>query len=86
MAGARTIPRAGRKGSTDSMSTLTSARRPAAPLRLAAQGADARRRRRRQLSDPRLYCGTNGCPTSLRLDPRSGIASCPICGFQRRFA
>lgn len=66
------------------MSTLTSARRPAAPLRLAAQGAEARRRRRRQISDPRLYCGTNGCPTSLRLDPVTGIAACPICGFRRR--
>jgi hypothetical protein len=68
------------------MSRLAPARRPAAPLRLAAFGSDARRRRRRQLSDPRLYCGTNGCPTTLVLDPRSGIASCPICGFHRLFA
>jgi hypothetical protein len=66
------------------MSRLATARRPAAPLRLAAQGAEARRRRRRQIGDARLYCGTNGCPTTLRLDPRSGIASCPICGFRRR--
>ncbi len=68
------------------MSTLTHARRPAAPLRLAAHGSDARRRRRRQLVDPRLFCGTNGCPTSLRVDPTSGTAVCPICGFQRRLA
>jgi hypothetical protein len=66
------------------MSLLTSARRPAAPLRLAAHGADARRRRRRQLGDARLYCGTNGCPTSLVLDARVGVATCPICGFRRR--
>jgi hypothetical protein len=68
------------------MSTLTSARRPAAPLRLAAHGVEARRRRRRQLSDPRLYCATNGCPTTLRLDPATGVATCPVCGFTRRVA
>jgi hypothetical protein len=66
------------------MSMLTSARRPAAPLRLAAHGVEARRRWRRQLADPRLYCATNGCPTTLRLDPATGIASCPVCGFRRR--
>ncbi len=50
------------------------------------QTGERRRRRRRQLVDPRLFCGTNGCPTSLRVDPTSGTAVCPICGFQRRLA
>ena len=68
------------------MSRLSPARRPAAPLALAARTADARRRRRREGGDARLYCGTNGCPTTLRLDARSGVAVCPICGFQRRLA
>ncbi len=66
------------------MSRLATARRPAAPLRLAASGADARRRRRRQVADARLYCGTNGCPTTLVIDVRAGVASCPICGYRRR--
>jgi hypothetical protein len=48
--------------------------------------APTRGRRRRQLADARLYCGTNGCPTTLSLDPRTGIAVCPICGFHRRIA
>ena len=30
-----------------------------------------------------LYCGTNGCTTSLRPDPARGVAVCPICGFTR---
>lgn len=68
------------------MSRHAPARRPAAPLRLAAQGAEARRRHRRLLGDTRLYCGTNGCPTTLNLDARAGVASCPICGFRRRVA
>jgi hypothetical protein len=66
------------------MSQLTSARRPAAPLRLAAQGAGSRRRRWRSRDGARLYCATNGCPTTLRLDPDESTATCPICGYQRR--
>ncbi|HSW41437.1 MAG TPA: hypothetical protein VLM76_02900 [Patescibacteria group bacterium] len=68
------------------MSRNSSARRIAAPLALAGRTADARRQRRRHIGDPRLYCGTNGCPTTLSLDPRSGLAACPICGFTRRLA
>ena len=84
---ARTYPRTGQERfSPDMMSSHTLARRPAAPLSLAGRAADARRRRRRQVGDPRLYCGTNGCPTILDLDPRTGIAACPICGFARRLA
>ena len=68
------------------MSRLSPARRPAAPLALASRTADARRRRRRQVGDARLYCGTNGCPTTLRVDPRTGVGACPICGFRRVLA
>lgn len=68
------------------MSRPSLARRPAAPLSLAVRAADARRRQRRQVGDPRLFCGTNGCPTTLRLDASTGIAACPICGFQRRLS
>jgi hypothetical protein len=68
------------------MSRPSLARRPAAPLALAGRAADARRRQRRQGGDARLYCGTNGCPTTLRLDTATGVAACPICGFRRRLA
>ncbi len=68
------------------MSRLSTARRPAAPLALAARTADARRRRRRGGVDARLFCGTNGCPTILQLDARTGVAACPICGFRRRLS
>jgi hypothetical protein len=66
------------------MSRNSPARRIAAPLSLAGRAADARRQRRRQAGDARLYCGTNGCPTTLRRDPATGVAACPICGFARR--
>lgn len=32
----------------------------------------------------RLFCGTNGCPSFLELDPSTGRAACQICGFVRR--
>jgi len=32
----------------------------------------------------RLFCGTNGCPSFLEVDPTTGVASCVICGFTRR--
>ena len=62
------------------------ARRPGGPIAVAARSADRRRLRRRFTADDRLYCGTNGCTTHLVLDPRSGVASCPICGFRRQVA
>jgi DNA-directed RNA polymerase subunit RPC12/RpoP len=37
-------------------------------------------------TDPRLYCATNGCATTLRLDAAGGVAACPICGYRRRIA
>jgi hypothetical protein len=63
----------------------SSARRPAAPLALAGRAAADRRRRRRTVADPRLYCPTNGCASFLDLDPATGVATCAICGFTRRF-
>jgi hypothetical protein len=44
-----------------------------------------RRQRRRSAAVRRLYCATNGCASFLDLDPETGIAACPICGFTRRF-
>lgn len=66
------------------MSRLSMARRPAAPLALASRMAEGRRRRRRQVADARLFCGTNGCATALIVDAETGVAVCPICGFRRR--
>jgi hypothetical protein len=43
-----------------------------------------RRLRRRASANPRLYCGTNGCPSTLTIDPDRHIAFCEICGFTRR--
>jgi hypothetical protein len=68
------------------LSRNATARRPVAPLALAGRAAGARRLRRRQATDARLYCATNGCPTTLRLDAATGVATCPICGFHRRVA
>jgi hypothetical protein len=66
------------------MLQTSTVRRPGGPIALAVRSADSRRLRRRFLVDDRLYCGTNGCTTHLELDQRSGVASCPICGFRRR--
>ena len=65
------------------MLNSSTVRRPGGPIALAARSADSRRLRRRSLADDRLYCGTNGCTTYLELDPRTGVASCPICGYRR---
>ena len=46
--------------------------------------ASAMRRLRRRAAAAQPYCSTNGCPTYLELDPRTGEAHCPICGFVRR--
>jgi len=62
----------------------TAARRPGAPMALAARSAADRRRRWLTLVDPRLYCATNGCASILDLDPETGIASCRVCGYRRR--
>ena len=72
-----------RKGLTRTMLNSSSVRRPGGPIAIAARSSDSRRLRRRSMADDRLYCGTNGCTTYLALDARSGVASCPICGFRR---
>jgi hypothetical protein len=66
------------------MLQTSTVRRPGGPIALAVRSADSRRLRRRFLADDRLYCGTNGCTTHLGLDPNTGVASCPICGFRRQ--
>jgi hypothetical protein len=42
-----------------------------------------RRLRRRPIAASRLFCGTNGCPSFLELDPDGHAAVCTICGFRR---
>jgi len=68
------------------MLNSSTVRRPGGLIAIASRSADSRRLRRRSIADDRLYCGTNGCTTYLELDPRSGVASCPICGFHRTIA
>jgi len=50
--------------------------------------ASAMRRMRRRsgavAANSRLFCGTNGCPSLLEVDPLTGLATCHICGFVRR--
>ncbi len=48
------------------------------------RAASMRRLRRRQVSTNRLFCGTNGCPSFLEMDPDGHEAVCAICGFRRR--
>jgi hypothetical protein len=53
----------------------------------ARAGAIRRMRRRSNaatVNAGRIFCSTNGCPSFLELDPTTGIATCPICGFRRR--
>jgi hypothetical protein len=45
-----------------------------------------RRQRRRSSGAVRFYCSTNGCTSFLVVDPDRGVATCPICGYQRRFS
>ena len=42
------------------------------------------RRRGAAAANSRLFCGTNGCPSFLEVDPVTGLATCQICGFVRR--
>jgi hypothetical protein len=51
------------------------------------RSSSMRRMRRRAAAAntaTRPFCGTNGCPSFLEVDPATGIASCGICGFTRR--
>ena len=56
------------------------------PAAFAGRSVAMRRMRRRVASASRLYCRTNGCTSYLELDPRTGTASCAICGYTRRIA
>lgn len=49
----------------------------------AGRATTMRRLRRRAHAATLPYCGTNGCASFLALDPATGIATCPICGFTR---
>jgi len=48
------------------------------------RSASMRRLRRRSNGSHRLLCNTNGCTTLLELDVVRGVATCPVCGYQRR--
>jgi hypothetical protein len=43
-----------------------------------------RRLRRRSTAATRPYCRTNGCTSFLEVDPATGVATCPVCGYTRR--
>jgi len=51
---------------------------------VAGRSRSMRRQRRRTAAAGRIYCGTNGCPSFLQVDPATGVARCAICGFTRR--
>lgn len=52
---------------------------------MSRRASDMRRLRRRAgASHQRPYCGTNGCASFLEVDPSTGVASCPVCGYSRR--
>jgi hypothetical protein len=53
----------------------------------AGRASTMRRLRRRASAASaayRPYCQTNGCTSFLEIDPATGVATCPICGFVRR--
>lgn len=58
-------------------------RSPSTPAAL-GQRAVAQRRLRRAAAGRRLFCTTNGCPTFMDLDASGTVATCHICGNQRR--
>jgi hypothetical protein len=51
---------------------------------LAGRASSMRRMRRRTMQSNRPYCRTNGCASFLDVDPTTGVASCPICGYRLR--
>ena len=48
---------------------------------LVGRASSMRRQRRRVMHTTRPYCRTNGCASFLEVDPTTGRASCPICGY-----
>jgi hypothetical protein len=57
-----------------------------ATMNLSQRAGAMRRQRRRSHASPLLYCATNGCASFLELEPTSGVATCPICGYERRLS
>jgi hypothetical protein len=53
---------------------------------LSFRAASMRRLRRRVASTSRLYCSTNGCTSFLEIDTENQVASCNVCGYQRRLS
>ena len=53
---------------------------------VAGRSSSMRRLRRRAHSAQQLFCRTNGCASFLQVDPSTGTATCPICGYTRRTA
>ncbi|HKG56520.1 MAG TPA: hypothetical protein VKA85_04690 [Candidatus Limnocylindrales bacterium] len=51
---------------------------------VAGRSSSMRRLRRRASAALRPYCRTNGCASFLDVDPTTGTASCPICGYMQR--
>lgn len=54
---------------------------------LAGRSTAMRRLRRRSTQSTaagRTFCRTNGCASFLEVDPNTGIAACPICGYLAR--
>ena len=51
------------------------------------RASSMRRLRRRAIQSnatTRPYCRTNGCASFLEVDPATGVATCPICGYTPR--
>lgn len=57
-----------------------------ATMNLSQRAGAMRRQRRRTHAVSPLYCSTNGCASFLELDPTSGVAICPVCGYVRRLS
>jgi hypothetical protein len=53
---------------------------------LTGRASAMRRLRRRSAATGELYCRTNGCASFLQLDPATGVATCPICGYRRHLS
>ena len=53
---------------------------------LSFRAASMRRLRRRVASTGRLYCSTNGCTSFLEIDTENQVATCNVCGYQRRLS
>jgi hypothetical protein len=53
---------------------------------LTGRASAMRRLRRRSAATGKLYCRTNGCASFLQLDPATGVATCPICGYRRHLS